>query len=358
MALKDFATSLIATAPSTPTAGTSLVVTSGEGVRFPATPFYATVHPTTEIPTLDNAEAIQVTNVSTDTFTIVRAQKGTTAKSIATGWRISNTVFSADIVTPDGTVALTNKDFTGTGNTFPTFNQSTTGNAATATALATARTINGVSFNGTANITVADSTKVPTTRTVNGYALSANVTVSKSDVGLGNVDNTSDATKNSATATLTNKDMTSTTNSLSTATITNPSMFRVHLASAFNTTGGSFVVVPYDSANFDQGSEVDLTTNKGRFTATKAGKYQINASTEIGNTSETIAILSIYKNGSEYSRGTDNRATALNYGSVVTDVVPLAVGDYVDIRLYTASTAALDVTTTALNYFSGFLFSK
>lgn len=40
-------------------------------------------------------------------------------------------------------------------------NQSTTGNAATATKLATARTINGVSFNGTANITVADATKLP-----------------------------------------------------------------------------------------------------------------------------------------------------------------------------------------------------
>lgn len=35
-----------------------------------------------------------------------------------------------------------------------------TGNAATATKLATARTINGVSFDGSANITVADSTKV------------------------------------------------------------------------------------------------------------------------------------------------------------------------------------------------------
>jgi hypothetical protein len=38
--------------------------------------------------------------------------------------------------------------------TFPTLNQNTTGNAATATALQTARTINGVSFNGTANITI------------------------------------------------------------------------------------------------------------------------------------------------------------------------------------------------------------
>ena len=44
----------------------------------------------------------------------------------------------------------------------PTLNQSTTGNATTATRFQTARTINGVSFNGTANITVADSTKAPT----------------------------------------------------------------------------------------------------------------------------------------------------------------------------------------------------
>lgn len=40
-------------------------------------------------------------------------------------------------------------------------NQNTTGNAGTATKLQTARTINGVSFDGTANITVADSTKIP-----------------------------------------------------------------------------------------------------------------------------------------------------------------------------------------------------
>ena len=40
---------------------------------------------------------------------------------------------------------------------------SITGNAATATKLATARTINGVNFDGSANITVADSTKLPLT---------------------------------------------------------------------------------------------------------------------------------------------------------------------------------------------------
>lgn len=42
---------------------------------------------------------------------------------------------------------------------------------------------------------------VPTTRTVNGHALSSNVTVTKSDIGLGNADNTSDANKPISSAT-------------------------------------------------------------------------------------------------------------------------------------------------------------
>jgi hypothetical protein len=43
----------------------------------------------------------------------------------------------------------------------PTLNQNTTGNASTATTLQTARTINGVYFDGSANIIVADDTKLP-----------------------------------------------------------------------------------------------------------------------------------------------------------------------------------------------------
>lgn len=41
---------------------------------------------------------------------------------------------------------------------------------------------------------------VPTTRTVNGEALSANIVLDKSDIGLGNVDNTSDINKPISTA--------------------------------------------------------------------------------------------------------------------------------------------------------------
>lgn len=63
-----------------------------------------------------------------------------------------NTAVTVDKTTAQ---ALTNKDLSGAGNTFPTFNQNTTGSAAT---LTTARTIGGVSFDGSANITVATAT--------------------------------------------------------------------------------------------------------------------------------------------------------------------------------------------------------
>lgn len=126
------------------------------------------------------------------------------AKTQITGQQIANGASGVDLtVDVTGTLPKTNG---GTGNT--------TGLAATATKLATARAINGVNFDGSAAITIADSTKVPTTTTVNGHALSSNVTVTASDVGLGNVDNTSDAAKNSATATVTNKTIDASNNTI------------------------------------------------------------------------------------------------------------------------------------------------
>jgi hypothetical protein len=90
----------------------------------------------------------------------------------------------------------------GSGNfSAGTITAALTGNASTATTLQTARTINGVSFNGSANITVADSTKVPTSRTVSsgggisgGGALSGDITISHADTSSQGSVNNSDAT--------------------------------------------------------------------------------------------------------------------------------------------------------------------
>lgn len=119
--LKDFATSTVLTPPSPADSGTTIVVQSGHGTRFPAVPFMATVHPASELPTLDNAEKVEVTARTTDTLTVLRAQGSTTAKSIEAGWRISNAVFLADIPTVDSTSvdaagATMNADTTLAGN--------------------------------------------------------------------------------------------------------------------------------------------------------------------------------------------------------------------------------------------------
>lgn len=89
---KNFAYSLIATAPSPATSGTSLVVTAGQGALFPAVPFNATIWPASTQPLSTNAEIVRVTARSTDTLTITRAQEGTAARTVVIGDQIAATV--------------------------------------------------------------------------------------------------------------------------------------------------------------------------------------------------------------------------------------------------------------------------
>ena len=63
--------------------------------------------------------------------------------------------------------------------------------------------LGNTSGTNTGDQTIGSLGAVPDSRTVNGHALTADVTVTKGDVGLGNVDNTSDANKPISTATST-----------------------------------------------------------------------------------------------------------------------------------------------------------
>lgn len=94
--MKDYATSLIISAPFPSNTGTELTVENGHGIRFPEPPFKATIHPANYMPDLDNAEKVLVTEVAGDTFTIERALSPTTAKYIQAGDRISNSFFFED----------------------------------------------------------------------------------------------------------------------------------------------------------------------------------------------------------------------------------------------------------------------
>jgi hypothetical protein len=89
---RNFAFSLVATAPSPASSGLSLVVTAAQGALFPTPPFNATIWPTAAQPLASNAEIVRVTAISTDTLTIVRAQEGTAARTVVVGDQIAATI--------------------------------------------------------------------------------------------------------------------------------------------------------------------------------------------------------------------------------------------------------------------------
>lgn len=102
---KNFAYSLVASAPSPAMSGTSLVVTGASGANFPAVPFNATIWPTASQPTTVNAEIVTVTAISTDTLTIVRAQEGTAARTVVAGDQIAATITLKSLNDVEGQLA-------------------------------------------------------------------------------------------------------------------------------------------------------------------------------------------------------------------------------------------------------------
>src|SRR5690606_21814360 len=104
--MKNLALGYIVTPPSPATSGTSLTLDSGEGARFdnPAEvgQYYVTIFNPAEIPHIGNAEIALVTARSSDTFTITRAQRGSSAQSVAAGWAIMRGVYWEDVTPSDG----------------------------------------------------------------------------------------------------------------------------------------------------------------------------------------------------------------------------------------------------------------
>jgi hypothetical protein len=128
---------------------------------------------------LETRKAALATATFTGPIQAPTASSGTSNTQVATTAFVNNlansgTTFAHSITGNAGTVTngvLTTGDQTISGT--KTFNASIVGNISTATALQTARTINGTSFNGTANITVTAAAS-----TLTGSSLASGVTAS------------------------------------------------------------------------------------------------------------------------------------------------------------------------------------
>ncbi len=148
-----------------------------------------------------------------------------------------------------------------------------------------------------------------------------------------------------------------------TANSYNPYKFRVYLSAATTSASLAFGLVPFDTKTgpegFDTGNNVDVVTNKGRFTAPIAGFYMLTARTSTAQSSGTHRwITALYKNGVEATRGTDGWSSAGENGSTVSDLLQLSAGDYIETYVYADAALSYEITSpTALNHFSGYLVS-
>jgi hypothetical protein len=183
------------------------------------------------------------------------------------------------------------------------------------------------------NLVTDLAAKVPTTRTVNGLALSSNITLAKGDIGLGNVDNTSDANKPVSTATQTALDG------------------KVDENAAI--TGATKTKVTYDAKGLVTGG-ADATTADIADSTNK--RYVTDAQlTVIGNTSGTntgdqTSIVGITGTLAEFNTALTGADFATGGGTVTGTSSGTNTGDQTSIVGITGTKAQFDTAVTDGNF--------
>jgi hypothetical protein len=134
--------------------------------------------------------------------------------------------------------------------------------------------------------------------------------------------------------------------------------FSAYASAATQSLGnGVYTKIAINTKEFDTANCFDATTNY-RFTPTVAGYYQVNGQVNIVGTTSTRNLVTIYKNGAEYKRGTDLGgllATTLN--ATVSSIIYLnGSTDYVELYAYVAATGStVNGGVTYQTYFNGCL---
>lgn len=134
--------------------------------------------------------------------------------------------------------------------------------------------------------------------------------------------------------------------------ISNPYRFRVYQTSGGNSNNATNSKFGFNTVEYDPASGWNAANN--RYVAPVAGSYRLSARFSVA-TSSNVSFGMIYKNGVEVRRGTLGRANNEYQGSVVTDVIDLAAGDYVEFWYYVVGTLAFEVNGARDLFFSGSL---
>ena len=189
-----------------------------------------------------------------------------------------------------------------------TLNQDTTGNAATATALETARTIGGTSFDGTANIAVAlaaTATALASARTIGGVSFDGTANINLPGVNTSGSQDTRGTAAIATTVTITDNESTDEDNAI------------------IFTAGGDV-----DGGNLGLESDGTLTYNPSTGKVTATGFVGTLTGDVTGNTSGTAATVTTAAQTNITSLGT---LTALTVDDVVINGATIGHGDDTDL---------------------------
>jgi flagellar hook assembly protein FlgD len=131
--------------------------------------------------------------------------------------------------------------------------------------------------------------------------------------------------------------------------------FRAYVDSGQTISTDSQQKVTFGTETFDTNGNF----SSSRFTPTIEGYYQLNATVRLsGNSGTGECMIILYKNGSEYARGTNESGTeqGQNFWSMQVSDIAYANGSTDYFEIYIQQGSATNRTTTAgstISYFSG-----
>ena len=134
--------------------------------------------------------------------------------------------------------------------------------------------------------------------------------------------------------------------------------FSVYRNAALTGGSGGLGLITFDTKTYDTGSNVDVVTNKGRFTAPITGYYFLSSWITLTAAAADGYAIAFYKNGSLFRQGNQGfYAGSTSAGIGVTAQVSLTAGDYIEVFVRNGG-GAVSVGSSIVNYFEGALLSK
>ena len=200
-------------------------------------------------------------------------------------------------------------------------------------------------------IPTVSSTSTLTNKTLTSPVVNSPTGIVKADVGLANVDNTSNATERAATATLTNKDLSSTTNTFPDTT---KYCFRASASAATTLPDNTLTKILVASETYDYNNDFASST----YTAPFGGVYHFDGNFQLSTVISGVLIQAVlYVDGVRHTPGAVNSLISYCGASISTDVL-LTTGQTVDFYGVQESAGSEDTRTGTDTWFSGHLVHK